>query len=100
MALKPKKEPKIAPSRNRRVWLERRAFELSNNCPAEHSNPLNCPLFGLRPLRAEARRVWISGLSDDELEYLATYHVCCYAEKTAHHAAGGRRADRQQRRGA
>ncbi len=83
MALLPKKRPKIGPVCNRRAWLERRAFELSKHCPAEPSNPLDCPLYGLRPLAARARRVWIHGLSDAELEYLSTYHVCCYAEKMA-----------------
>ena len=83
MAPRSPKKPKFGPARNRRVWLERRAYELSKNCPVEHSNPVNCPLAGLRPLAAAARRTWISGLTDDELEYLATYHICCYTEKTA-----------------
>ena len=77
----PKK--KIGPVRDRRGWLERRAFELSKDCPAEHSNPDNCPLFGLRPLLSRERRAWIRNLTDDDLEYLATYHACCYAEKAA-----------------
>lgn len=43
---------------------------------------MDCPLFGLRPLPARIRKAWIARLSDEELEYLATYHTCCYAEKT------------------
>jgi hypothetical protein len=69
------------PMPERRIGLERRIFELSKCCPAEHSNPVVCPLFGLRSLRARERRAWIQQLSDDELEYLATYHACCHAEK-------------------
>jgi hypothetical protein len=73
---------KIAgPRRNRRVWLERRALELSRNCPVDLGNPVDCPLFGLRPLPAPERKVWIARLKDDELEYLASYHACCHAER-------------------
>jgi hypothetical protein len=77
------KKKKVGPVRSRRVWLERRAFELSKDCPALHANPKDCPLFGLRPLPASERKAWIHQLTHEELEYLATYHSCCYAEKTA-----------------
>lgn len=76
------KTPRLGPVRDRRVWLERRAFELSRDCPAERMNPVECPLFGLRPLPVRERKIWIAKLTDDELEYLATYHTCCYTEKT------------------
>lgn len=76
------KKKRIGPVRDRRVWLERRAFALSKKCPAAPRNPVDCPLFGLRPLPARIRKAWIARLSDEELEYLATYHTCCYAEKT------------------
>ena len=69
--------------RDRRVWLERQAFALSKHCPADRSNPEVCPLCGLRSLSASERRAWIHQLSVGELEYLATYHTCCYAEKMA-----------------
>ena len=77
------KKKRIGPVRDRRVWLERRAFALSKHCPVEPRNPVECPLFGLRPLPARERKAWIAKLTDEELEYLATYHTCCYAEKTA-----------------
>jgi len=67
----------------RRAKLERRAFELSKLCPALHANPAECPLFGLRPLPAPERRAWLRKLSDDELEYLASYHAGCYTEMKA-----------------
>lgn len=69
--------------RNRRVWLERQALELSKKCPMEVENPVDCPLFGLRPLAVSERKTWISKLTDEDLEYLATYHSCCYSEKRA-----------------
>jgi hypothetical protein len=70
------------PRRDRRAWLERRAYELSKRCPIGRTNPVNCPLYGLRPLPAVERKTWIHRLSDEELEYLATYHTCCFAEKS------------------
>ena len=82
MAPKSTKRKRIGPVRDRRVWLERRALELSGNCPAERSNPVDCPLFGLRPLLLRERKTWIAKLTDEELEYLASYHTCCYTEKT------------------
>lgn len=77
------KNEKIGPVCDRRVWLEQRAVELSKHCPADLSNPSDCPLCGLRPLSARARRIWIQKLTDKELEYMATYHGTCYAEKIA-----------------
>lgn len=74
---------KRGPARDRRGWLEREAYELSKHCPIDHSNPADCPLCGLRPLPATARRAWIHRLTDEELEYLVTYHTCCCAVKTA-----------------
>lgn len=71
------------PSRDRRGWLEREAYELSKHCPLDRSNPAECPLYDLRPMSAAARKAWIHRLTDDELEYLVTYHTCCGAVKTA-----------------
>jgi len=65
----------------RRSELEKLAFALSKTCPIERMNPPNCPLCGLRPLGARERRTWIRRLSLEELEYLATYHYLCAAEK-------------------
>ncbi len=71
------------PSRDRRGWLEREAYELSKHCPVDESNPKDCPLCRLRPLSAEERKTWIHELTDDELEYLVSYHSCCCAVRMA-----------------
>jgi len=81
------REKRIDPVRDRRVWLEREAFALSKTCPADHTNPVNCPLCDLRPLPLHERRDWICRLSDEELEYLATYHRSCFAHKMAERTA-------------
>jgi hypothetical protein len=69
-------------ARRRRAGLEQQAFELSKQCPVDGANPVDCPLSGVRRLAARERRSWIRRLSDEELEYLATYHRCCLAVKT------------------
>ena len=87
-----------SPLAGRRLELEERTFELSKGCPVDGSNPPECPLCGLRPMPARARRAWIKKLSDNELEYLATYHATCYAEKMASKKAAGKQAAGLQRR--
>ena len=72
---------RIGPREDRRVWLERLAFALSCKCPFDGSNPIDCPLHGLRYLNEIERLGWLNCLTDDELEYLAAYHLCCISEK-------------------
>jgi hypothetical protein len=72
---------RIGPEEDRRVWLERSAYVLSRQCPFDGTNPPSCPLHGLRFLGEAERLEWLSCLSDDELEYLAAYHLCCISEK-------------------
>jgi hypothetical protein len=91
MAPNPTRTQRNASTAGRRLVLEERTFELSKGCPVDGANPPECPLCGLRPMSARARRAWIRKLSDDELEYLATYHATCYAEKmAAKQAVGGK----------
>ncbi len=78
----PKNRNPAVSLRDRRAWLERQAYELSQSCPATPSNPRDCPLCDLRPLTAAERKAWIRTLTLDELEYLTTYHTTCYAIKT------------------
>jgi hypothetical protein len=72
---------RIGPREDRRVWLERLAFALSGRCPFDGTNPVECPLHGLRYLGEMDRLDWLNCLTDDELEYLAAYHLCCISEK-------------------
>lgn len=74
---------RTAQERERRAVLERRALELSKQCPVNQANPTDCPLAGVRPLVLSERRKWIQRLSDEELEYLGAYHSCCLTEKLA-----------------
>ncbi|HNC23450.1 MAG TPA: hypothetical protein PLU52_04525 [Opitutaceae bacterium] len=56
---------------------------------------MECPLCDLRPLPLHERREWIGRLSDEELEYLASYHRACFAQKMA--AKGGCAAMKERR---
>ena len=101
MAPKPTSTKRNAATAGRRLELERRTFELSKACPVDGSNPPECPLCELRPMPARARRAWIKMLTDPELEYLATYHATCYAEKkTARKVVGKKVAGLARRRAA
>ena len=72
---------RIGPLEDRRVWLERLAFALSERCPFDGTNPVDCPLHDLRFLGDTERLDWLNCLTDDELEYLAAYHLCCIGER-------------------
>ena len=72
---------RMGPREDRRVWLERLAFALSCRCPFDGANPSDCPLHGLRFLGEIERLEWLSCLTDDELDYLAAYHLCCISER-------------------
>ena len=98
MAPNPTRTQRNASTAGRRLELEERTFELSKGCPVDGSNPPECPLCGLRPMSAQARRAWIKRLSDDELEYLATYHATCYAEKMTAKKVVGKKAVAVKRR--
>jgi len=90
MAPNPTRAKRSSPVAVRRLELEERTFELSKGCPVDGSNPPECPLCGLRPMSARARRAWIKMLSDADLEYLATYHATCYTEKMAAKKVAGK----------
>ena len=47
------------------------------------------------PAPLHERREWIGRLSDEELEYLASYHRACFAQKMA--AKGGCAAMKERR---
>jgi hypothetical protein len=50
---------------------------LSVSCPHDNCNPSFCPLHDVRKLTLEERMKWVRALSDEELEYLITYHQIC-----------------------
>lgn len=81
MASSTSRVKQTAQAREGRARLERRALELSKECPLDRTNPPDCPLYALRPFSAPERRKWIRRLSDMELEYLGSYHSCCLTDK-------------------
>ena len=46
-------------------------------CPHDDGNPEFCPLCDVRKLPVRQRIAWVKMLSDDDLEYLGTYHQIC-----------------------
>jgi hypothetical protein len=46
-------------------------------CPRDNCNPSFCPLHDVRKLAPENRVEWVRALTDDDLEYFATYHQIC-----------------------
>ena len=56
-------------------------LELSEACPFHHANPRDCPLFALRKMKPTKRVQWFNALTENDLEYLATYHRVCFTTK-------------------
>jgi hypothetical protein len=56
-------------------------LNLAVDCPFDHCNPADCPLFELRQLSPRLRRQWIQALTEADLVYLATYHHICLTTK-------------------
>ena len=54
---------------------------LSEVCPADHSNPSDCPLFAVRQMKPTDRWQWFHALTEADLAYLATYHHVCLTTK-------------------
>ena len=50
---------------------------LSVACPLDNCNTPNCPLHKVRSLLLEEKIKWVRGLSDEDIEYLTTYHQIC-----------------------
>jgi hypothetical protein len=61
----------------RRSELRANLLELVEACPFHRSNPEDCPLFPLRKMRPARRLQWFNALSQDDLDYLASYHHVC-----------------------
>lgn len=67
--------------RERRSELRAHLLELIEACPFHRSNPRDCLLVSLRKMRAARRLQWFDALSEDDLDYLATYHHVCLGLK-------------------
>jgi hypothetical protein len=66
------------PQRNK---LRANLLALSEICPFDDCNPVDCPLFKLRQMKPRDRLQWFSALSEADLVYLATYHHICLTTK-------------------
>jgi len=68
--------------------LRANLLDLAEDCPMDHCNPDDCPLFAVRLLNRAERRRWIETLEEDDLAYLATYHHVCLSTKLKLRLAG------------
>lgn len=57
--------------------LRARLAALTQSCPVDQSNPIDCPLYALRHMPEKDRQQWFHALSEDDLQYLADYHHLC-----------------------
>ena len=62
---------------NEREQVLSQVLHLSLACPFDDCNTSNCPLDKVRKLPLEERTEWVCSLSDEDLEYLTTYHQIC-----------------------
>ena len=56
-------------------------MEVSETCPFHQRNPEDCPLFSIRNIATSRRLQWFKALSDEDLDYLASYHHVCLTHK-------------------
>lgn len=68
-------------SPQRRSELLDALLQVAMSCPVDHTNPVDCPLFLIRKIDLTERIQWFNSLSDDELNYLASYHGICLKTK-------------------
>jgi hypothetical protein len=73
------------PQRNE---LRANLLALSEACPLDHCNPVDCPLFPLRQMKPGERLQWFHALDEADLVYLATYHHICLTTKVESRLAG------------
>ena len=50
---------------------------LTEFCPVDRCNPVDCPLFNLRTMEPADRLRWFNALTEADLNYLAAYHHVC-----------------------
>lgn len=68
-------------SEQKRSELLDNILDVVMNCPVDHCNPDDCPLFRVRQLDLASRLVWFKSLSDEDLAYLNAYHFVCMKTK-------------------
>jgi hypothetical protein len=62
---------------NKKNALRENILSLAMQCPVEHSNPEDCPLFYVRKMELPRRLEWFNSLTEDDLVYLNSYHCVC-----------------------
>jgi len=68
----------LTPQKSRqREELASNILQLTTGCPYGFDNPDFCPLHGVSMLEPAERAKWVEMLTDEELEYLSTYHEIC-----------------------
>ena len=65
----------------KRTELQDNILNLASNCPMEHCNPADCPLYNVRKMELPGRLEWLNALSDEDLIYLNSYHFVCTKTK-------------------
>ena len=68
---------KSAPRKELRANL----LALFEDCPFDHRNPEDCPLFKLRKMKPRQRVRWFNALGEKDLSFLAAYHQVCLSTK-------------------
>ena len=58
---------------------------LTEFCPVDRCNPVDCPLFNLRTMDPVERLRWFNALEPADLNYLAAYHQVCMAVRLESH---------------
>ncbi len=52
-----------------------------DNCPLNHNNPVDCPLYQLRASSIKEKNKWLENLSEKEINNILDQHEICYSEK-------------------
>lgn len=68
--------------------LREALLPLAKDCPLEHCNPQDCPLYLVRKMKPRQRWQWFEALSEEGLTYLAAYHHVCLNTKLAATVSG------------
>jgi hypothetical protein len=67
--------------REEKKGLKASLLDLITDCPFDHCNPVDCPLYALRQLPRTQRIAWFDALPEEDLSFLASYHYACLSTK-------------------